>query len=149
MEIRITHQLDTMCFSSPAVIFHSGMNNALYVLGALVSDDLRSVKHFVSLAVHRIHDIILTDRRITFDMPDAAPGTFGLPWHEPRRFRIHFKPSGASDYVRERQWADDQLLFEQEDGSLILELVTRSEPELSSWVRSFGEDVLSFDVVPE
>ena len=125
------------------------MNNALYALGAIVSDDLRAVKHYVSLAVHRIQDVILTDRRIIFEMPDSNPGTFGLPWHEPRRFRIHFKPGGASDYVRERQWADDQTMLEQEDGSLVLELVTRSEPELTSWVRSFGDEVTSFEIVPE
>ena len=114
-----------------------------------LSDQVETSSHYVSLAVHRILDVILKDRRILFELTDSNPGTFGLPWHEPRRFRNHFKPGGASDYVRERQWADDQNLLEQEDGSLILELVTRSEPELSSWVRSFGDEVLSFEIIPE
>lgn len=31
-------------------------------------------------------------------------------------------------------------ITELEDGGIILEITTRSEPELTAWVRSFGEE---------
>ncbi len=124
------------------------MNGALYVLGATVAEDCATVRNLIHFAVHRIEDVALTDRRIDFCVPDCDAGTFGLPWHEPRSFRIHFRAGRAADYVRERQWADAQDLIGQDDGSLILEITTRSEPELTAWVRSFGDEVISFGPVP-
>lgn len=90
--------------------------------------------------IFRIKDVTLTDKRICFDIPEVEPGTFGLPWHEPRTFQIRFKPGKASDYVRERIWADRQTLEELDDGGVMLEITTRSEPELRAWVRSFGDE---------
>lgn len=116
------------------------MNNALYVLGAVTTDDFKDMRRLINLAVHRIKAVTLTDKHFCFDMPEAEPGNFGLPWHEPRTFRIRFTPGKASDYVRERIWADRQQLEELDDGGVMLEITTRSEPELMAWVRSFGED---------
>jgi len=116
------------------------MNNALYALGADVEEDWHTQRRMTSLAVHRILDVILTDKPVTFDIPEANPGMFGLPWHEPRTFRIRFRPGKVSDYVRERIWAEAQKLEEQEDGGVVLEITTCSEPELTAWVRSFGEN---------
>lgn len=116
------------------------MNSALYALGAGVSEDFKTMRCLTTLAVHRIKDVTLTDKPVLFDIPESDPGMFGLPWHEPRIFRIRFKPGKVADYVRERIWADNQRLEELEDGSLLLELTTRSEPEVVAWVRSFGED---------
>ena len=116
------------------------MNGALYILGAGVTEDFRAIHRLTNLAVHRILDVTLTERRFTFTLPDASTETFGLPWHEPRTFRIRFTPGKASDYVRERIWAEEQRLEELDDGGALLEITTRSEPELLAWVRSFGED---------
>lgn len=116
------------------------MNNALYVLGADVREDFRGLRHFCSMAVHRICEVHLTDHPVLFPIPEADPGTFGLPWHEPRTFRIRFAPGKVADYVRERTWADAQRLEDQPDGGLILTITTRSQPELAAWVRSFGAD---------
>lgn len=116
------------------------MNSALYVLGAVTTDDFRDMRRLINLAVHRIKDVTLTDKHIGFDIPEAEPGTFGLPWHESRTFQIRFKPGKASDYVRERIWADRQTLEELDDGGVMLEIMTRSEPELRAWVRSFGDE---------
>ena len=116
------------------------MNGALYALGATVTDDFTAMKRPTNLAVHRIKDVTLTDKAFRFDLPEADTATFGLPWHEPRTFRIRFKPGKAADYVRERIWADEQKIFEMEDKGLELEITTRSEPELTAWVRSFGEE---------
>lgn len=118
------------------------MNNALYALGADTEEDCRTLRRMISLAVHRILDISLTDKPVTFSIPEPSPGMFGLPWHEPRTFRIHFKAGRVSDYVRERIWAEEQKLEDLPDGSVLLELTTCSEPELTAWVRSFGEDAM-------
>ena len=80
-------------------------------------------------------DIALKDR---YSRDDDEHGGFGLPWHEPRTFRIRVSPN-AADYVRERIWATNQQIEDCEDGGLILTLATRSEPELRAWVRSFGD----------
>jgi hypothetical protein len=31
-------------------------------------------------------------------LPEAEPNAFGLPWHEPKTFRIRFKAGKAADY---------------------------------------------------
>ncbi len=121
------------------------MNGALYALGAAVDED-GQLRHLVNLAVHRIRDVRLTGQTAAFSVPEAHPGTFGLPWHEPRRFRIRFAPGKASDYVRERIWAEEQQMEELPDGGVLLEITTRSEPELMSWVRSFGDQA---ELLPE
>lgn len=116
------------------------MNGALYALGAGLTEDFRDLRHLTNLAIHRICDVVLTEKRHSFVMPDTEPQAFGLPWHEPRTFRIQFKPGKAAEYARERVWADEQKLEELHDGGLILEITTRSEPELAAWVRSFGDE---------
>jgi len=118
----------------------ASMNGALYILGATATDDYKAMKQPTNLTVHRIEDVAVTDKVFSFPLPDADTATFGLTWHEPRTFNIHFKPGKAADYVRERIWADEQKMLEQEDGGLELEITTRSEPELLAWVRSFGEE---------
>lgn len=117
----------------------ASMNNALYVLGADVNEDFQTLRHFTNLAVHRICNVTLTDRPALFSFLDSGPDGFGLPWHEPRVFRIRFAPGKASDYIRERVWAEEQQLEELEDGGVLLTITTRSEPEVLAWVRSFGE----------
>ena len=76
--------------------------------------------------------------------PITSPGDFGLPWHEPKNFCIRFRSGKAAEYVRERIWADEQNLEILDDGGVILQIRTRSEPELMAWVRSFGEEVESY-----
>lgn len=113
------------------------MNQAIYVLGAIIREDgLR----FTNFAVHRIRGCTVLDEKFDIEFPDASGNMFGLPWHEPRTFRIHFNAGGAAEYVGERIWSDDQKLLPREDGSLVLEITTRSEEELMAWVRSFGEE---------
>lgn len=116
------------------------MNGALYVLGGGVHEDFSSLRHLTNLAIHRIHDVVLTEKRHTIALPEADPQAFGLPWHEPRTFHIRFKPGKAAEYVRERVWADEQKVADREDGGLDLTITTRSEPELMAWVRSFGDE---------
>lgn len=116
------------------------MNNALYALGAGVTDDFTEIRHPTNLAVHRIKDVILTDKPVRFKIPEGDLSMFGLPWHEPRQFRIRFNAGKAAQYVRERVWSDKQKFSKQEDGSLVLDMMSRSEPEVMAWVRSFGDE---------
>lgn len=116
------------------------MNHALYVLGANIADDMKSMGKLMSFAVHRINDVTLTDKTWNFKIPQGNLSLFGLPWHEPKLFRIRFKAPRAAHYVRERVWSDHQKFVEQDDGTLILEMTSCSEPEVDAWVRSFGED---------
>lgn len=106
------------------------MNNSLYALGATVSENFREILKLVSFAVHRIKDITLTDKSRDFQLPDEGLGSFGLPWHEPKTFKIRFKTERAAQYVKERIWSDRQKFLEQPDGGLILEMESRSEPEV-------------------
>ena len=120
------------------------MNNALYVLGADVLEDFKTMRHLTSLAVHRIQNVTQTDKPIQFEIPQADLGMFGLPWHEPRTYRIRFKPGKVSDYIRERVWSESQKLVEMKDGGVLLQIITGSEIELESWIKSFGDNIISY-----
>ena len=117
------------------------MNNALYVLSALVDETFTPTGRSSSMAVHRITDVTTTGKRVTGLVPETYTKAFGLPWHEPRTYHIRFNTKVA-EYVRERIWAENQTVENLPDGGLVLTLTTRAEPELRSWVRSFGEDAV-------
>ncbi len=120
------------------------LSNAIYVLGAKTDAFGRKMLKLISLAVHRIRKITITQNRAQFEIPEADEGDFGLPWHEPKTYEIVFKKGKAATYVKERIWADNQKIEQSADGTLKLILTTRSTPELESWVRSFGEEVTEF-----
>ena len=117
----------------------AGMSGALYVLGADVNPDL-SLRFTSLYAVQRIRKLSLTGQQVQFEIKDTDFASFGLPWHEPRTFRILFKAGKSADYVRERIWARHQQMIEHQDGQLELIITTNAEPELLAWVRSFGDE---------
>lgn len=117
------------------------MNNALYVLGALVDENFTPTGRTCSMAIHRITDVTTTAKRVAVPLPEDDLAGFGLPWHEPRSFSIRFS-ARVAEYVRERNWTDNQIIKNTSDGGLVLTLTTRAEPELRAWVRSFGEDAI-------
>jgi predicted DNA-binding transcriptional regulator YafY len=119
-------------------------NNALYLLGAMLTSR-NELKHFTNMAVHRIQEVDVTDKRSGIAVPQADPGVFGLPWHEPRQARIRFRAGKAAEYVRERVWSAEQKIEDLPDGGLILEMMSRSDEELMAFVRSFGADARLID----
>lgn len=123
------------------------MNHALYALGAIMDDESMEAGQFTNLAVHRIQAVEKTPLKAEIDFPEISGNTFGLPWHEPRTFRIHFKAGKAAEYVAERIWSDTQKIIKQDDGSVILEITTSSEPELMAWIRSFGESICMYSEI--
>ncbi|MBI9109960.1 YafY family protein [Maridesulfovibrio ferrireducens] len=121
------------------------MNSALYVQGYKLSKDFTEQLRATTFAIHRIQEVTKTDKHFKFDASIDDEGCFGMKWHEPRTFRIQFDEK-AADYVRERIWCDNQKIEELEDGGIVLKVNTVSEPELMSWVRSFGDNahIISF-----
>lgn len=130
------------CFAPSRII---AMNNALYALGAVLTADFTEIRFMTNFAVHRIRDVILTDKKWNFQFQDEDMSTFGLPWHEPRKFRIRFNAGRVAEYVSERRWSGKQKIRKQPDGSIVLEMVSRSEPEVRAWVRSFGGEAELLD----
>jgi predicted DNA-binding transcriptional regulator YafY len=113
-------------------------NNALYLLGAILTSR-NELKNLTSMAIHRILDVDLTDKTSDISLPQADSALFGLPWHEPRQVRIQFQPGKVVDYVRERMWSVGQKIEDLPDGGIVLEIMSQSDEELMSFVRSFGE----------
>ena len=116
------------------------MHNALYVIGASLTEDFQQERFLLNLAVHRMKEVTLTDRYWKVEIPEDDLSMFGLPWHEPRKFAIRFKAGKVAEYVEERVWSRDQKMSKERDGSLILEMESRSEPEIRAWIGSFGND---------
>ena len=117
------------------------MNNALYAIGALLSSKKEKKYHCINFAIHRIIKASLLPDKHKIELPELSPDTFGLPWHKPKTFCLHFKPGKAAEYVSERIWAENQKIEHLKDGGIKLTLTTCSEPELMAWVRSFGKEV--------
>jgi predicted DNA-binding transcriptional regulator YafY len=117
----------------------TSQSNALYAIGHETTTGKPEKGDPKYFAIHRIQELTLTDMVFDFEAADEGIDYFGLKFHEPKTFCIHFSRT-ASDYVMERVWSTEQKLEEQEDGSVILKIKTVSEPELMAWVRSFGED---------
>ena len=108
----------------------------------LWEDGIPPEVHEMTLAVHRIETAELTERTFQKEEPGAgkaAPQTFGFMDDQPFRVRVAFSPAVAA-YVSERIWSDDQTIEEQDDGGVILEFTATSEPEVISWVLSFGAE---------
>ena len=126
----------------------AGVNGALYVLGAVVNPDL-SFSFRSSFAIHRINKVTLSGERFAVALTELDDRFYGLPWHEPRTFVIHFKAGKSADYVRERMWTKNQRLRDLANGDLELELTTTAEAELLAWVRSFGSEAQLIAKVPE
>lgn len=123
---------------APSVI--AGMNGALYVLGVEVNPEDKSAGDICFFAIHRISNLNLKSRQRNFEMPKIEFEQYGLPWHEPRTYVIHFKAGKTSEWVQERVWSKNQSMRTLENGDLELRLTTTAEPELLAWVRSFGPE---------
>lgn len=95
------------------------------------------------LAVERIQEITLTDDRFAYPEdfdPDARLAeAFDLTLDDPIAARIWFSADQAK-YIKERQFAQDQQITDQDDGSIILEITTSGGWDLKRWVLSFGAE---------
>ncbi len=102
-------------------------------------------KNSLSLYLQRCLDVQLTERPFT-DLPepqdahtDAGPGPFGTIKGECFTVQVLFTPEAAA-YVYDRRWSSEQEVSLRDDGSLLLTIKAQSEPEILSWVLSFGAE---------
>jgi predicted DNA-binding transcriptional regulator YafY len=96
------------------------------------------------LAVHRVQKLELTERSYQFpenyDFEKFFNQNFGVIKEE--AFEVVVEFSGyAAEYVAERMWSPDQKLTRKKDGTVKLKFSASSEPELISWILSFGDKV--------
>ncbi len=95
------------------------------------------------LAIHRIKNLELTERSFEFpkdyDFEKFFNQNFGVIKEEV--FKVEMEFTGyATEYVAERIWSPDQKLIKKKDGTVKLKFSASSEPELISWVLSFGDE---------
>jgi predicted DNA-binding transcriptional regulator YafY len=99
--------------------------------------------HIRLLAVERIKSVERTDRSFPwpddFNPEELLKKAFGVYWDDPLTARIRFSPSQAR-YIRERSWAENQSIEEQDDGSIVLTLETSGRWDVKKWVLSFGAE---------
>ena len=97
----------------------------------------------ITLAVERIIDLKITERKFDypegFDPAERFALAFGVTTEDPMLVRIRFSRDQAR-YVKERRWAAEQTIVEEDGGSIILEMRTSGLWEVTRWVLSWGSD---------
>lgn len=94
------------------------------------------------LAIHRIKKVELTDRLFDFpnnyDFEKTFKQNFGIIKEDAFEVEVEFT-GWAARYVSERIWSPDQKINKR-NGTTKLTFSASSEPELISWLLSFGEE---------
>jgi len=95
------------------------------------------------LAVHRIEKAETTEWFIEippeYDFDKVFNRHFGLI--KGNEFKVEAELTGyAAIYVAERIWSPDQKIRKTGEGSIRLTFTATSEPEVMSWVLSFGSE---------
>lgn len=101
-----------------------------------------AAKYDPLLAVHRMKSIELTDVKFQpdkFDFEKAFNQQFGII--KEKAFDVEVAFTGwAAAYVSERIWSPNQKIIPKGKNKIILKFTSSSEPELISWLLSFGEE---------
>ena len=95
------------------------------------------------LAVQRIRDVEITDRRFEYpsdyNFEKLFNRDFGVIKEDAFKVQVEFS-GWAARFVSERIWSPDQKMVRRKDGSIILAFTASSEPEFISWVLGFREE---------
>jgi len=95
------------------------------------------------LAVHRFKFVEKTERIYeiphNYDFDKIFKQNFGVMKEDEFEVEIEFK-GWATKFVRERIWSPDQKIEKIGRNKILLTFMASSEPELISWVLSFGEE---------
>ncbi len=95
------------------------------------------------LAVERIKEATPADETFTypddFDPEAKLKNTFGLIYDDPMDVEIWFSANQAR-YIKERIWAVNQQITDQDDGSIILKMHTSGKYELKKWILGYGAE---------
>jgi predicted DNA-binding transcriptional regulator YafY len=102
----------------------------------------RSPKFDPLLAVHRMKSVDMTNINFQperFDFEKTFNQHFGVIKDE--AFEVEAAFTGwAATYVAERRWSPKQEIMKKDKNKVILKFTASSEPELISWLLSFGEE---------
>jgi predicted DNA-binding transcriptional regulator YafY len=112
-------------------------NGGLYIFAYITAyDEIRT------LAVERIERMQVSD--ISFNYPEhfdpekLLSSAFGIIFDKPIQVKIRFS-RGVAPYIRERTWAQNQRITENEDdGSIVLEMETCGWLDVKRWVLFYG-----------
>jgi predicted DNA-binding transcriptional regulator YafY len=102
----------------------------------------RAPKYDPLLAVHRMKSVEMTDIKFQpdkFDFEKTFNQHFGVIKDEVFEGEVAFTGWSAA-YVSERIWSPDQEIIKKGENKIILKFTASSEPELISWLLSFGEE---------
>ncbi len=102
----------------------------------------RAPKYDPLLAVHRMKAVDMTDVKFQpdkFDFEKTFNQHFGII--KDKAFEVEAAFTGwSAAYVSERIWSPDQKILKKGNDKIILKFTASSEPELISWLLSFGEE---------
>jgi predicted DNA-binding transcriptional regulator YafY len=94
------------------------------------------------LAIHRMKQVEITERTFEypadFDFEKAFNRHFGVMKGDAFQVEVEFT-GWAAQYVSERIWSPDQKIRKFGKDKIRLTFTATSEPELISWILSFGE----------
>ncbi len=102
----------------------------------------RTPKFDPLLAVHRMKSVEMTDIKFQpdkFDFEKTFNQHFGVIKDDVFEVEVAFTGWSAA-YVAERIWSPDQKIIKKGKNKIILKFTASSEPELLSWLLSFGEE---------
>lgn len=113
-------------------------NGGLFLFAVKLTDN-----EVRSYAVERIQRIKPHEQEFTypegFDPEARLNSAFDMIHGDPVSVKICFSNTVAR-YIKERQWAWDQTLEENDDGTLTLSMITSGYRDVKRWVMSFGID---------
>lgn len=93
------------------------------------------------LAVERIIKLTITEAAFNqpedFDPDALLENAFSIVYDEPVQVKVRFSTDMAR-YIKERRWANEQTINDNEDGSIILEMKTSGWFDVKKWILSFG-----------
>lgn len=96
-----------------------------------------------TLAVERIKSVEATDKVFeypeNFNAEEYLTSAFTLYFEEPIEVVVRFDAS-QEKYIRERQWAKEQRIEVEQDGSIVLTISTCGWWDIKRWILSFGID---------
>jgi predicted DNA-binding transcriptional regulator YafY len=94
-----------------------------------------------TLAVERIQKIRRTGQSFEypkdFDAEALLESAFDMVYGDPINVKIWFSADQAR-YIKERRWSKNQEIEDQEDGSIVLSMVTSGWWDIKRWVLSYG-----------
>ena len=111
--------------------------DGLYLLGLSRKHENR----LLLFEIGRFKSVLVTDESFTIpegiDVDAILASSFGLYLDDPQDYEIRFNAETAK-YIREKNWAADQEILEQDDGGLILKMHVGGYYPVKHWIQSWG-----------